>query len=289
VRRVLIVGGDSVLGRAAAQTFAKRGDNVVATTRRRERIAPNRPYFDLSEPSDAWPKLEADVAFLFASDTSIARCEHEPAPTAVVNVTAPANLARRLIDGGAFVCIPSSTLVFSGERAGYLPGDAPAPACEYGRQKRDLEDAVRAAGGQRVCIIRLGKVVSPEVALFGEWMSALARGRTIRAYADMVMAPVALSAASDLFARIADAQLPGTFHFTARQDVTYEEAASELARRLGAAPSQVEAIPHPDTTIAAPTHTMLDSSATAQAFGIRIPAPLAAISSLAEEEAPIHF
>ena len=275
------------MGAALAAHFESEGDDVTATTRRSERVAQKRPFLDLREPSERWPRLSTDVAFFCASETSVSRCEADPVGTRAINVTACVDLARGLLGSGAFVCIPSSTLVFSGERAGYSTDEEPSPACEYGRQKAALEEAMLALGSERVGIVRVGKIVSAQVPLFRDWMSALRLGGTIRAFEDMVMAPVALSAVCEVFARLADMRTAGILHFTASEDLSYVEAARILARELEVPPERVRSERRPPSVVAAPAHTMLDSTATRAKLGIEIPDPQTAIRLLTAAESPI--
>ena len=50
----LLVGGDSEIGAATHRYMRERGGLVVATTRRADRVAADRPFLDLAAPLDDW-------------------------------------------------------------------------------------------------------------------------------------------------------------------------------------------------------------------------------------------
>jgi dTDP-4-dehydrorhamnose reductase len=277
--RVLVVGGDSRIGSALTTSFRAQGYDVVATSRRADAERNGFVTLDLRRLPASMQPYRADVAFVLAAQTSIATCERNPSETRAVNVTATAELVRTLVEMGTFVCVPSTTLVFSGAQAYQQPADPVQPVTEYGRQKAEMEARVAEIAGARACIVRIGKVIADDVPLFKDWVERLQTDRSIEAFANAVMAPVSRSAVVDLFERIARMQRPGIFHFTATSDITYLDAAQQLARRLGAAPGLVHRAERPaggETQ----THTVLNCTATAEAFGIAIPEAASAIASL---------
>lgn len=283
MRRVLVVGGDSLLGASLTARLRTASKEVIATTRRQALATRQRPFFELSQ-TERWPSLEGEVAYIFAAETSIAACERDPSGTRALNVDATAKLVETLVRRGAYVCVPSTTLVFDGKRAGYRPSDRVSPVTEYGRQKADLEEAALQIGGERLCVVRVGKVVARSVPVFGEWIAGLQNGRSICAFSDMTMAPVGLETLCDLFLRIGEGRPKGILHFTASRDISYVDAARDLARILEADEKLVRPTSRPAGTFA-PEHTALDSTETQRLLGVGIPDPYEAIDALKAPEA----
>lgn len=267
--RILVVGGDGAIGSALAAAFARRGDAVVATSRR---TGIGAPLLDLAAPAATWPQLSGDVAFLCAAQTRLAECEADPVGSERVNVDAPVDLAGSLHRGGAWVCALSTTAVFDGARPDYAPADAPRPRSRYGEQKVRMERGVLEAADGRACIVRLGKVVSDRTPLFQAWAQSLRAGVAVQAFEDVTLAPVAIESVVDLLLRIADARAAGIVHFTAAGEMTYRDAARELARTVGADLALVTGVPAP-TQPRWPRHATLDSRATGATFGVRVPPP----------------
>ena len=172
----LLVGGDLEIGAATFRALRERGEPVAATTRRPDRVAPDRPFLDLARPLDDWtPPPGTRGACIFAAVARLAACENDPAGSAHINVTQTAALIERLIAHGAAIVFASSDKVFDGTRP-QMPADAPvAPNCEYGRQKAAIEALLRAhiERGADAAILRLSKVVAPDSALFADWSAAL--------------------------------------------------------------------------------------------------------------------
>ena len=79
----LLVGGDSEIGAATFRVLRERGEPVAATTRRPDRVAPDRPFLDLSRPLDDWAAPPGTRgACIFAAVARLAACENDPVGSA---------------------------------------------------------------------------------------------------------------------------------------------------------------------------------------------------------------
>ncbi len=287
-RRVLIVGGDSEIAGAATTHLRQRGHEVLATTRRPDRVAANRPHLDLSRPAGDWPiPAGIDAACLCAAIARLADCASDPSGSAQVNVTGIVTLSDRLLARGIPVLFLSTDKVFDGTRA-QVPADAPpCPVSEYGRQKAEAEAALVAhmRQGEPAAILRLAKIVSPGMGLLRSWVASLAAGKPIRAFHDMHMAPTPVALVAEAIERLLAAPSAGVFQLTGPCDVAYSDVALHLARKLGADPALVEKVSAysaglpPGSTA---SHTTLDSTALRDRFGITVPDAVAVIDDLYE-------
>jgi dTDP-4-dehydrorhamnose reductase len=285
-RKILIVGGDSEIARAAAAHLRERGHEVLATTRRADHIAPDRPLLDLAGPVDDWPlPPDIDAACLCAAIARLNDCARDPAGSAQVNVTGITTLADKLLACGIPVLFLSTDKVFDGSRA-HVPAEAPpCPVSEYGKQKAAAEAALVAhmARGEPAAILRLAKIVSPGIELLRQWIANLVAGRPIRAFHDMQMAPTPVALVAAAIEQLLTTPKPGIVQLTGPRDIAYNEIALHLAAKLGADPALVEkASAHsaglpPGST--AP-HTTLDSSALRERFGIVVPDATVVIDEL---------
>jgi dTDP-4-dehydrorhamnose reductase len=164
-----------------------------------------------------------------------------------------------------------------------MPAVAPrAPVSEYGRQKAEAEAGLELllARDAPVAILRLSKIVSPDMALIHGWVRSLRAGEPITPFADMMMAPVETRLVCEVIAALMQARATGIFQLTGPTDVTYEAAARHIADRIGAAQSLIEPIPAASAGMppgATPRHTTLDSQALRDRFGIVPPDPWAVI------------
>jgi dTDP-4-dehydrorhamnose reductase len=286
--KILIVGGDSEIATAATTHLRASGYHVMATTRRQERVAADRPLLDLSRSIDDWQIPDGVGAACFCA--AIARlndCAKDPQGSSLVNVTRTIALADRLLDHGMPILFLSTDKVFDGTRP-HVPADALlCPVSEYGRQKAAAEAALveRMRQGAPVVILRLAKIVSPGMELLRQWAASLGSGKAIRAFDDMMMAPTPVAMVASAIERLLGESHAGIFQLTGPRDIAYAEIGNHLARRLGADPALVERVsaysaglPQGSTA----QHTTLDSSALRERFGIAVPDALEVIDELAE-------
>ena len=141
----LLVGGDSEIGAATHQFLKARGHAVSATTRRKQNVAIDRPFLDLSAPLDTWePPAGTTAACIFAAIARIAACDADPQGSGYVNVTQTLALADQLLARGIPVLFLSTNHVFDGKAPNVAANAAYSPTTEYGRQKVAAETALRA-------------------------------------------------------------------------------------------------------------------------------------------------
>jgi len=270
----LLVGGDSEIGAATHQWLKGQGIASAATTRREERVAADRPFLDLSLPLDDWePPAGTTAACIFAAIARIAVCDVDPRGSAHVNVVQTVALADRLLERGISVLFLSTNQVFDGS-VPHVAADTPTcPVTEYGRQKARAEDAFRErmARGHPVAILRLAKVVSPDMPLVRGWIETLTAGRQIHAFDDMTMAPAQTETVSAAVAALMQARATGVYQLTGPRDLAYVEIGRHLARRLGVDPALVVKSSTVDAGLppgSARAHTTLDSSRLRDAHAI---------------------
>ena len=287
-RKILIVGGDSEIASATAAHLRRVGFAVVATTRREDRVAADRPFLDLGRPVADWPIPDGVGAACFcAAIARLADCARDPEGSARVNVSGTVALAGRLLARDIPVLFLSTDKVFDGSRP-LAPADTPpCPVSEYGRQKAAAEAALSARMHEvaPVAILRLAKVVSPGMELVRQWLDSLRAGKPIRAFHDMMMAPTPVALVAQAIERLLAEPNAGIFQLTGPRDIAYSEVALHLARHVGADPALVEAVSAysaglpPGSTAA---NTTLDSTALRERFGIAVPDAIEVIDALIE-------
>lgn len=272
-RTILIVGGDSLVGAALAEQFSAAGHNVLCTTRRVDAIAPDRPFLDLSAAADAAPDLpNVDAAVLAAAVARIGDCEAAPEATWRVNVAGTVNVARALAQAGTQVLFLSTDKVFDGTRPQRRRTDAPCPLTAYGRQKAAAEAEILLLPG--AAVLRLSKVLAPELDLIAGWRADFAAGRSIRPFTDLFLAPVWTGLIARLAGLVFDDGATGVFHCTGAVDRSYADLAARIADRFGFDPALIDPQPTP-AAIGAPSarvpHTTLDMSVEAERWGVAAP------------------
>jgi len=270
----LIVGGDSEIGAAAYRAMKAQGAAVAATTRRGDRVAPDRPFLDLAAPLDDWaPPPGTQAVCLCAAIARLAACADDPIASAHINVVQTQALAEKLLARGIAVLFLSTNQVFDG-RTPHERADAPhSPVSEYGRQKARAETALlrQMENGAPVAILRLAKVVSDTLPLIGGWIDDLTANKQIRAFSDMTLAPTPTDLVCTAISALLQDRARGIFQLTGPRDVTYADIGRFLADFLGADPSLVSKASARSAGLpegATPPYTTLDSSLLRVHYGL---------------------
>lgn len=282
--RILLLGGNGQVGFELQRSLAPLGE-VVATTRSGQ-LPDGRPceVADLSDPASL-PALVAEVApdlvVNAGAYTAVDRAEDEPELAFRVNAEAPAALAGACARAGIPIVHFSTDYVFDGQGSRpYREDDATAPLGVYGASKWAGEQAVRDSGAAHK-IFRLCWVYGPRGGNFLLTMLRLARERELlRVVADQRGTPTPAPWIADATAQAlrAGPEASGTWHLAAGGQASWFEFASEIVTQAAAigviarAP-RVEAITTADfpTRARRPAWSVLDTSALARDFGIRLP------------------
>lgn len=272
----LVVGGDSMIGRALITALRADGDVVFATTRRRDAVNEQRLFVDLE--AGVWTDLlnrRFKTAYFCAAMARLDACHADPARAMRVNAEQPAALAAALAARGCYVIYLSTNQVFDG--AAPCPAhDAPVnPTSVYGRSKAAGEHRVLTIGADAAAlsqlsaqptvvspgVLRLSKVVEPGMALLANWAERLRLGGAIQAAEDMTLAPLPVSQVVAALRSMALRRSVGVLQLAAGGEITYVDAARHVARRVGVPLDRVE----PVAAVAAgflkeqpPRHTLLN-------------------------------
>ena len=276
----LIVGADSTIGHALACELSQSGHTVVGTTRRKGDAS--RHFLDLSQKITDW-EIPGPVttAYFCAAVTSLQACREAPEHSAKVNVHNTVALAKRLIDQNAHVVFLSTNLVYNGDAPFVRPDTPVCPQTEYGKQKAEAETLLLSLGSS-VSILRLTKVVHPELPLLTTWTHSLNNLEIIHPFSDFVMAPVSLPLAVKAIQALGLVKLPGIMHLSASRDITYEQVGVYLAKRLGVNQDLVQPVRAREVLTdleAIPSNTTLDTRRLEDTLGFTAPDPWAAIDT----------
>jgi len=261
MRTALIAGGDSRIGAAVARRLAEQGWKVLATTRHKERVTPDRPWLDLESCTEAMPSLPScAICLIAAAAVKIDECRRDPAATRRVNVAGTAAVAGWVAQQQGFTLLLSTNQVFDGSRPLCKIEDAVCPLTDYGRQKADAEAAILAGDGH-AAVLRLTKLLAPDAPLLQGWLAAWRRNQPVTAFRDMTIAPVTLPQTVEAITLLLTGRAAGLHHFSGDRDVSYLAIARELAARAEIDPALVQDSSFRDAGIPpefAPRHTTLD-------------------------------
>jgi dTDP-4-dehydrorhamnose reductase len=276
ILRVIVIGTDGLIGSALAGALRARGDAVVGTTRREKGTGPNELFLDLADPRESGAALpEAEVCFLCAAITNIADCRARPDLARMTDVLTPAKIAARLAGAGVRTILLSTSAVLDCKEPGMSAERPRAPASLYGQFKAEAEEAIL-KHGELGAVVRLTKVLTPDMRLMGDWIATLRAGREIAAIRDLTIAPLTMRHVVGALIAIADARAGGIWQISGASDIAYDGIARYLAIRLGLSASLVlsitaaeKGLPAEDVT----AYTSLDCARLRAAAGFVPPEP----------------
>tara|TARA_R110000868_G_scaffold318690_9_gene579426 strand:- start:518 stop:1357 length:840 start_codon:yes stop_codon:yes gene_type:complete len=224
---------NGTIGSALLARLQADGVSVMGTTQRPDAVLDQHAmYLNLQDPSSWHVDRRVDVVYLCAGICRMSLCEEDPLGTLKINVDATLALARQLAKQGAFVVYLSTNQVFSGQKA-YAEADGEyGPQNEYGRQKAKIESLLT-KHIPSLAIVRLTKVVEPHFPLIQGWIQALLQNQSVRAFTDMVLAPVSLRQVVATLVKIGQGKKSGVYQISGAEDVSYFDLASYLAQKLG--------------------------------------------------------
>lgn len=280
--RVLVIGGDSLLGRHLVTTFERSGIAVDYTTRRQQNLSARCLYLDLLRP-EHWPNLAPyNLVYICAAIARLADADRRQNEAWSSNVTAPAELTRQVVGHGGKAVFISSNQVFDGSRPHRDQNDEKCPISAYGKQKAAAEDAIMALGGE-TCILRLGKVLAPSSPPLSQWVSDLLADRPIYPFGDMKMAPVPIDLAAHTLLSLGTASCHGLYQLTGPTDISYRQAGYYMAQQLGRSAELVRPISAKDEGFDPsflPDNTTLDCRRLRDDLGLVAPTPTSIIDNI---------
>lgn len=237
----LIVGGDSAIGSALSAYWQAKGISHASSTRNKEAVTESRPYIDLN--ANAWSELEANrySAVVFcAGVTKLASCAEHPEATRKINVEATIALANFLSIWAVHLLFLSTNQVFDGSRPNRKVTEKVCPINEYGRQKAEAERLILQM--PRSAVLRLTKVVHPDMLLLKQWESSLKAGQSIEAFTNMSIAPITQETVVARIDKLVHKRETGIFHLSGESDISYYEFAKKFALNLNCNIDLVKAV-----------------------------------------------
>jgi dTDP-4-dehydrorhamnose reductase len=227
--RILITGGNGMVGRALTEHCRALGDEVTAASRRELDIA------DAKAAQEFIARLRPDYVINCAAWTDVDGCETDHERAFRDNAEGPANLARACRENGVGLVAISTDYVFDGAKAGfYTQRDEPRPLGVYAEAKLMGERLAQTACARAV-VVRTGWIFGPGGRNFLSRVVELAQsGAPLKAIRDAYGTP---TYSVDLAARLrelAELDLPGVFHVVnGGPGASYEEFARFALQTAG--------------------------------------------------------
>jgi len=227
-KTIVILGMDSLIGKALS-TAAERADCQVIGTSRRKNT--NHVYLDVTWELDKWPDLpECDALVVCASMNRVEQCQDAPALSYAVNVEGLEKAIKKYRSSRTTVLFFSSAHVFSGKKPFCRNDDVPDPQNVLGEHKVLGEEMVLDKGG---LVIRVTKVIDPDFPRFTDWTHRLKNGKSVEAFSNLMTSLVPLESLVKVVVAAIREDWDGIMHVSGPEEKSYYDIAKVLARGLG--------------------------------------------------------
>lgn len=275
--KLLVIGGDSLIGGALLKGARDLAWEVTGTTRRPG--VQGMAHLDLTQRTPAL-QHQFDAAILCAAVSRHDQCAADPYGAFRANVEGPARIAEALAAMGTHVLFLSTDSVFGESNCLRRENDAVAagngvyPALKAQAEARLTESVPP----EQLAIVRLTKVVSARREPFRTWCTGLRTGARIEGLSDLLFCPISLRYAAQSLLQLAAGAHRGIFHLSGERDLSYAEFAWEMSARAGGG-SQVASRRMAEAGVQPayrPTISCLGMARTTRAAGL-FPQPVTAV------------
>jgi dTDP-4-dehydrorhamnose reductase len=235
--KAVVFGASGLIGSHLLRIGRQRGDQVIGTTFRQD--VPDLLTVDVTERA-AMAALIAEyrpkVVFFPAATPNVDLCEAEPALTRRTNVDAVRTVAEIAAENECFVVFYSTDYLFDGSEGPYEEADPINPINEYGRQKRDAEDALREVLPDAHLIVRTTVVYGQERQgknFLTRLIRTVRQGEPIRVPDDQIGNPTLVDDLAEASWTLADMRAAGTYNVVGPDWIDRFVFAQEAVRVFG--------------------------------------------------------
>ena len=225
--RLLVTGGNGLLGREIVEVFRPRFDLRVT----------DLAELDVTDPAACRREVEGfrpDVVIHCAAYTAVDRAESEPEAARLLNVEGTRNVARASRERGALMVTFGTDYIFDGTSGRpYREEDPANPLSVYGKTKWAAEEALREEGGGHL-LVRTQWLFGPAGKNFIRTILERARrGETLRVASDQVGCPTFSRDLAGAVRKLLEAGARGTVHFSGAGETSWFDLARHVLSRCG--------------------------------------------------------
>lgn len=227
MQKVLIIGGDGKIGRSIFNHFSKLPVKLAKTSRRKDFISQDTLFFDGGLDQLATLKsFSPDIVVWALGVSGYSQCKEDIEASYFTNITILDQFIDNFPNLSNFIFL-SSTAVFDKCSGYYYAESSTLATSEYGKQKQKAESIIL----QKVkshCILRLGKVITPDWSLIEDWITAIKNKKEIHAFSNLFFSPVLIGSIDQFIEKIYTDQDPHIYHCTNSKAISYVELAEKV-------------------------------------------------------------
>jgi len=231
--KVLIIGGDSEIGKYFAAHLLKKNIYFHLTSKRKERTKKNSVNYLNLNNLDSFDKLDYlkfTHALISIGFTSINYCQNNKAISDFINVHQIKIIINKLNQANIKIIYLSSDKVFNENTTLNNINSKTNSKSIYGKQKIKIEEYLKLKS-KKYTILRLTKVISEENKLINHWIEKLRNNKKIYVFEDELISPIYIKNVINFLYILVIKDLNGIFHLTAKDTISYYNLALILAKK----------------------------------------------------------
>lgn len=218
---ILVIGGDSQIGKELTKHFLSTGITTVGTTRKVNQNA-YLQRFELGEGPEKFD-CEFETVYICAGITSIKACDQDWEFSNKVNVLDSFKTACEFSKRGSKIIFVSSSEVFDGKAPFRDVDEIGQPTSSYGQQKLKMEGLLTSLSSNHT-ILRLSKVQSSQHNIVRTWRQSASSSKRIDVHSGRFMAPVTTVSAVSALVKLKE-EKGGIYQLSNRKEFSMLEIA----------------------------------------------------------------
>jgi len=227
LKKALIIGGNSFIGRHVAQKLILSNFTVDLTSKRTS-DRNNFMFFDLAQPNYIFLENNYNVAIICAGMSGLSQCQQNQSAAWRINFENTIELTRNLMSKNIFTILLSTSSVFEGYGHNCRVDEKHYPISSYGETKAKLEQETIRRYGSNVAILRLTKVVGKDWQQTKRWNDEYKKNGIIKAFSNRFFYPISLELVSKIICHLADNPVPGVFQIGGDSKFSFYEFAKKI-------------------------------------------------------------
>ena len=218
MNKILIVGGDSYIGRALKEFWSCKKFSLYSTSRKSE--LHDEIFFDLQNPDFSIFSSNYDFIVFLAGITNIKYCIDHPDLSELINVKNTIEALTFFDKLSPNILFISSADVFDGSEPRESIYSKQSPKNLYGQQKTLVEKFIIKELAN-TSILRLSKVVDQELPLLQQWRDDISEGKCIYPYVNKYLSPTNIEIVLNKINFIRQNNKSKLYHCSGDDDISY--------------------------------------------------------------------
>lgn len=234
-KKVLVIGGDSRLGRVLKKKLNK--DFIVYETTRKIKKSKKSIFLELGDIKNFKTNILFDFVIVVGGVTDYKICNNNYNYAYKINCKNIPKIAKYFLKKGSFLLFISTNTVFKYLKKIPNEYDKPNPSFNYSKLKFITEKKISKFAKkynltENFSILRLSKNVDKHTSPFNIWIKSLRKNKKFQAFEDLYFAPILFDDSASVIIKIINKKLSGIFHLSGEKDYNYYAFAKLLEKKF---------------------------------------------------------